>query len=104
VLPYRYASDTETDAVAAMIGRMAAGDIDLIAFTSSPQVQRLRDVAAARGMELALVEGLARARVAAVGPVVAAALAAIGVTASIVPARSFHMKPLVNAIAAAMAG
>jgi uroporphyrinogen-III synthase len=36
VLPYRYASDSDTAAVEAVIQEMAAGRVDAIAFTSSP--------------------------------------------------------------------
>jgi uroporphyrinogen-III synthase len=103
VLPYRYASDTETGAVEAIIREMAAGQVDLIAFTSTPQLQRLQQVAEERGLQAALAQGLARTRIAAVGPVVAAALAAIGAPATIMPEGTFFMKPLVSAIRAAFA-
>jgi uroporphyrinogen-III synthase len=102
VLPYAYASDAASSEVEAVIAEMAAGRIDVIAFTSSPQVSRLREVARQRGLDDALAQGLARTRVAAVGPVVAAALAALGARAAIAP-ESFHMKPLVTAICAAFA-
>jgi uroporphyrinogen-III synthase len=103
VLPYRYASDSETGQVAAMIEALAAGEVDAIAFTSSPQVRRLVDVARERGLDATLRDGLARTRVAAVGPVVAAALEEIGATVDIQPTASFLMKPLVNAMSAALA-
>src|SRR5439155_19743181 len=45
VLPYVYASAAEEQGVTELIDRMAAGWLDLIAFTSSPQVQRLFAVA-----------------------------------------------------------
>lgn len=102
VLPYRYASDAETDRVAAMIEALAAGGIDAVAFTSSPQVGRLVEVASARGLQDRLRDGLARTRVAAVGPVVAASLREIGARVDIQPSESFFMKPLVNALAAAL--
>ena len=102
VLPYAYASDAASAEVEAVIAEMAAGRIDVIAFTSSPQVSRLREVARQRGLGDALAQGLAKTRVAAVGPVVAAALGALGARVTIAP-DSFHMKPLVTAICTAFA-
>jgi uroporphyrinogen-III synthase len=102
VLPYRYASDADAARVRQVIDDMAAGRVDLIAFTSSPQLRRLREVAGDNGLENALREGLARTRIAAVGPVVAAAIEALGASVAIMPPDNFHMKPLVNAICAAM--
>lgn len=100
VSPYRYATRADDDAVAALIERLARGEIDAIAFTSKSQVERLYSLAAARGLDGKLSEGLARTRVAAVGPVVAAELASHGVRVDVVPEESFHMKPLVNALEA----
>jgi uroporphyrinogen-III synthase len=102
VLCYAYASQSEDQDVAAAIDAMAAGRIDLIAFTSSPQVKRLRDVAAASGRAAALAAGLGRTRIAAVGPVVARAIEEAGGRVAIAPADSFHMKPMVSAIVAAI--
>ncbi|HMK78186.1 MAG TPA: uroporphyrinogen-III synthase, partial [Xanthobacteraceae bacterium] len=68
VLCYAYASQSEDLLVAETIDAMAAGTVDLIAFTSSAQVKRLRDVAAASGREAALRSALARTTIAAVGP------------------------------------
>jgi uroporphyrinogen-III synthase len=104
VLPYRYASDADTARVRAVIAAMAAGGVDIVAFTSSPQLRRLRDVARDSGLEDALRAGLARTRIAAVGPVVAAAVDALGARVAIMPDGNFHMKPLVNAICAALDG
>jgi uroporphyrinogen-III synthase len=102
VLPYRYASDAETGKVREIIAAMAAGSVDLIAFTSSPQLRRLADVARESHLEEALKQGLARTKIAAVGPVVAEAITALGGTVAIMPEGNFHMKPLVNAIGAAL--
>jgi uroporphyrinogen-III synthase len=99
VTPYRYASHSETDAVAAAIAKMAAGEIDVIAFTSKPQVSRLVEVAKEKGLEVALAEGLKRTRVASIGPVVTEALRAIGVDVDAQPEAGFHLKPLIGAIA-----
>lgn len=98
VAPYTYADAADDAQVAELIDRLDRRDIDAIAFTSSAQVERLRKVAAERGLEDALARGLASARVAAVGPVVRAELEAAGIRVDAVPELSFHMKPLVNAL------
>ena len=82
---------------------MAAGEIDLIAFTSSPQLRRLQQVARANKCEDALAEGFAKTKLAAVGPVVAAAIEAAGGTVAVAPPDNFHLRPMVNAIVAALA-
>jgi uroporphyrinogen-III synthase len=102
VLCYAYASQSEDRLVAATIDAMADGKVDLIAFTSSPQVKRLREVAAASGREAALRAALARTTIAAVGPVVAEAIEEAGGRVAVAPAESFHLKPMVNAIIAAL--
>jgi uroporphyrinogen-III synthase len=98
VLPYRYASDAETAQVEATINAMAQGQVDAIAFTSSPQVERLIGVARERGLDTELMRGLGQTKVAAVGPVVAAAIEAIGAKVAIMPPANFHLKPLVTAL------
>src|SRR5262249_50252184 len=100
VLCYTYASESEDRLVAATIHAMAAGTVDLITFTSSAQVKRLREVAAASGREAALRNALARTTIAAVGPVVAEAIEEAGGRVAVAPAQSFHLKPMVNAIVA----
>jgi uroporphyrinogen-III synthase len=103
VLPYAYASEAQASRVLEIIEQMAAGQVDVIAFTSSPQVRRLFEVARTASREPALQHGLALTRVAAVGPVVAAELEARQVKVAIAPQDAFFMKPLVRAIAAAIA-
>lgn len=98
ILPYRYASDAETQQVEDAIRALAAGSYDAIAFTSTPQLKRLQDVAQQRGLENELHQGLARSRIAAVGPVVASAIEQLGFTVAAMPATSFHLKPLVGAL------
>ena len=102
VLPYAYASAAEEARVVAAIRAMAAGEVELITFTSGPQLRRLRQVARAKGCEAALAEGFAKTRIAAVGPVVAAAVAAAGGTVAVMPSDNFHMRPMVNAIVEAL--
>ena len=57
---------------------------------------------AASGREAALRSALARTTIAAVGPVVAEAIEEAGGRVAVAPAQSFHMKPMVNAIVAAI--
>ncbi len=103
VLPYEYASAEDDDKVAALIDRMAAGRIDVIAFTSAPQVARLFEVAQATGRAEALQAAFRQTVTAAIGPVVAEALGRRGIAAQIMPSERYFMKPLVAAIVNAMA-
>jgi uroporphyrinogen-III synthase len=102
VLPYAYASSADEARVVDAIREMAAGRIDLVAFTSSPQLRRLQQVARANKCEDALAEGFAKTKLAAVGPVVAAAIEAAGGTVAIAPPDNFHLRPMVNAIVGAL--
>ncbi len=95
VLPYRYASHEEDRRVASVIDEMASGAVDLIAFTSRPQVKRLRDVAERHGREAALEEAMRRTRIAAVGPIVGEAIEEAGWPVAVAPEDSFHLKPMV---------
>ncbi len=98
IVPYRYASDSETDKVADAIRALALGGIDFIAFTSTPQLDRLVKVAEERGLEAELKQGLKRTRIAVAGPVVGKMLEDMGLTIAAMPESNFHMKPLVNAM------
>jgi len=98
VLPYRYASDQDDEQVAPVILAMASGQVDLIAFTSKLQVQRLQQVAARTEMQSELRQAFKSTAVAAVGPVVAAAIEQAGWHVDIQPTSSFHLKPLVSEI------
>ena len=100
VMPYVYASDSDEQAVVALIRRIAEQNIDAIAFTSMSQVDRLFAVAAIAGLERTLVEGLQRLVVAAVGPVVADALQKRDVDVDVMPDTAFFMKPLVTDLVA----
>jgi uroporphyrinogen-III synthase len=99
VLPYVYAPATDAVHVAELIGRMASGGVDAVVFTSSPQVDRLYEVAAERGLETTLKQGLERVTVAAVGPLVAERLRERGGRVDICPEQGFVMKNLVRMIA-----
>jgi uroporphyrinogen-III synthase len=102
VAPYVYAPASDEDRVVELVRRLERGAIDVIAFTSASQVERLHEVARGRQLEAALSAGLARTKVAAIGPVVVAALAERGVKADIVPEHPFVMKRLTAAITAAL--
>src|SRR5262249_1589440 len=104
VLPYVYASAADDKSVVELIDRMAAGGVDVIAFTSSPQVQRLFNVAGATDREEVLQRALQATTIAAVGPVVAEELRRRGLSVAIIPDRSYFMKPLVSAIVAVLSG
>jgi uroporphyrinogen-III synthase len=97
-MPYVYAEGADEDRIADLIARMALGEVDVLVLTSSPQVDRLYEVAARRQSEEALREGLNRARVAVVGPVVAASLRERGAPVHICPDQGFVMKNLVQHI------
>ena len=85
-----------------MIDRMVTGEVDIIAFTSSPQVRRLFDVAKGKQREAALQAGLQATMIAAVGPVVAEELRRRGVNVTVTPEHSYFMKPLVSALVTAL--
>lgn len=98
VTPYRYASETQTGLVADFIRELAAGRIDMVAFTASLQIERLMWVAKESALEAELKTGLARTPIASVGPVVKDALQRYGLEATVRPDSSFHLKPLVRAM------
>lgn len=98
VAPYIYADKAADEAVADLLQRMAAGEIDAIAFTSTPQVERLFAV----GPEDLVRRALERTQVAAIGPVVADALARHQINADLMPRDSFFMKPLTTAMEEAL--
>jgi uroporphyrinogen-III synthase len=96
VLPYVYAPASDTDRVADLIRRLEKGEIQALLFTSSPQVDRLLEVAQDRNQEDSLRKGLGRTRVAAVGPLVADRLHELGIPGAICPEQGFVMKNLVQ--------
>jgi uroporphyrinogen-III synthase len=94
VAPYVYADAADDAAVQELLARLTAGEVDAIAFTSTQQVERM--FAAATGS--AVGAALARTLVAAVGPIVAEALARHGIRAQVMPQEAFFMKPLTTAL------
>jgi uroporphyrinogen-III synthase len=99
VAPYIYADAADDAAVMSLLNRIQAGEIDAIAFTSTPQVERLFAVAPAP----AITSALAKTVVAAVGPVVADTLRRHGIPARVVPEESFFIKPLTSVLEEALA-
>jgi uroporphyrinogen-III synthase len=95
ILPYVYAPAADAQRVVDLIMHLQQGEAEAIAFTSTPQVTRLYEVAAERGKEAELRDGMARTCVAAVGPLVAEALEQHGVRVDVCPAQGFVMKNLV---------
>ncbi len=95
VAPYVYADAIDDAQVHELIANMARGAIDIIAFTSMAQVNRLFAV----GDRAALLTAFEKVQVAAVGPVVRDTLAAHGVTANCMPEEAYFLKPLTSAMA-----
>jgi uroporphyrinogen-III synthase len=102
VMPYILAPASDDDRVADLIGRLDRGEVDVLLFTSSSQVERLYEVAKARGLESARERGFSRVRIAAVGPVLAERLRQHGATVDICPEQGFVMKNLVQHIKRAL--
>jgi uroporphyrinogen-III synthase len=102
VAPYIYAPASDADRVADLVARLGDGRLEVIAFTSASQVDRLWDVAQSRQLETALQEALGKVRVAAIGPIVREVLEDRGVRIDIIPEEPFIMKRLSAAIAAAI--
>jgi len=94
VAPYVYADAADDAAVLDLLKQLQAGQVDAIAFTSTPQVERLFAVAPAQAVSAALANTL----VAAVGPVVAETLHKHGVQARLMPEESFFLKPLTSVL------
>ncbi len=99
VSPYVYAPAIDDRRVRELIEAMQTGRVDAIAFTSASQIDRLWGVARDAGIEPALAAALSSTRVAAIGPIVDAALAARGVRIDIATNKPFVMKHLVGLIA-----
>jgi len=102
VAPYIYASASDEAAVKALVAALGDGRVDAIAFTSASQVDRLWQVATDAGVEATLRAGLARVRVAAIGPIVHGALVSRGVRVDVEPEKAFVMRRLVSALAVAL--
>jgi uroporphyrinogen-III synthase len=91
VAPYVYGNAADDAAVKALLERMAAGEVDAIAFTSKLQIERL----VAQQPAPLVRRALSRTMIAAVGPIVAEAIRAHGFEVASSPEHSWFMKPLV---------
>lgn len=96
VQPYIYAPAADAERVGRLFEDLAAGKIDAVVFTSSPQIDRLFEVAAERQQTPLLLQGLAQTLVAAVGPIVQENLQKRGIEVQICPEQGFVMKNLVQ--------
>ena len=94
VAPYVYGNAADDATVHALLERMAAGEVDAIAFTSKLQIERLVTQHPAPLVKRALT----RTKIAAVGPIVAEAIRAAGFEVASSPEHSWFMKPLVVAL------
>ena len=104
VLPYVHDTKAGDANIVTAIDEMAHGRVDTIALTNLGQIRRLIDTARKHGWEEKLREGLAQTPIASVGPAVSDELKAHGLTAAIYPADdAFFMRPLISAMAAALA-
>lgn len=104
VQPYYYAPASDADRVAQLVEQMAQGGIAVLVFTSSPQIERVCEVVAERHLEEPWLRGLARTKLASVGPIVTETLNAKGLRADIQPEQGFQMKNLVVHIRRALTG
>jgi uroporphyrinogen-III synthase len=97
VAPYIYADASDDRAVGQLLDELNTARVDVIAFTSSSQVDRLFAIGGA-----ATLPALAKTQVAAVGPIVADNLRRRGVSVSFMPSESFFMKPLTSTLEQAL--
>jgi uroporphyrinogen-III synthase len=102
VQPYIYAPDSDSERVGQLFQQMADAKVDGIVFTSSPQIDRLFDIAKERQSTALLLDGLAKTLVAAVGPLVQENLQKRGVTVQVCPEQGFVMKNLVQQLKKAL--
>jgi uroporphyrinogen-III synthase len=104
VLPYVYDAKAADANIVSAIDEMARGRVDAIALTNLGQIRRLIDTAKNHGWDDKLRAGLAQTPIASVGPAVSDELKSHGLTAAIYPAdEAFFMRPLISAMAAALA-
>jgi uroporphyrinogen-III synthase len=94
VAPYVYGNAADDATVHALLEKMAAGEVDAIAFTSKLQIERLVTQHPAPLVRRAL----SRTKIAAVGPIVAESIRAAGFEVASSPEHSWFMKPLVVAL------
>jgi uroporphyrinogen-III synthase len=94
VSPYVYADAIDNEQVHLLLKKMKDGEVNIIAFTSMAQVERLCAVGSPEELQAAF----ANVQVAAVGPVVRDALAKHQIKIQCMPEDSYFMKPLTSAM------
>jgi uroporphyrinogen-III synthase len=97
---YGYGAASDSSAVGALISRILDGQVQVVAFTSAPQVGMLFDFAGQLGVTDALTTALKSGvmTIASIGEVTSRALAEKGLTARIVPQQS-KMGAMAQAVA-----
>jgi uroporphyrinogen-III synthase len=104
VQPYVYAPAADADRVGELIEKAARREVDAIVFTSSPQVDRLYEVAEERNLQEVWKHALDRVMIASVGPIVSDTLTRKGARVDVQPEQGFQMKNLVVHIRRAFGG
>lgn len=82
---YQWALPEDLEPLQAGIRTLAAGDIDVVMFTTATQVVHLRQVAAAMGLERQMLDALMRTVVASIGPTTSEELREQGMTVDFEP-------------------
>jgi uroporphyrinogen-III synthase len=96
---YRWELPEDVQPLQEAVRRLVAGQIDVVLFTSSIQLDHLLEVARGLGLEQEVVRTLAEdVAIASVGPVMTASLEAHGLTAAVIPKHP-KMASLVKAAA-----
>jgi uroporphyrinogen-III synthase len=96
---YEWVMPDDVEPLRTLVRDLIDGRVDAVAFTSLVQCRHLFQVAADLGKSEDLVDALSsRVVVAAIGPVCAAALNALGVTPRVLPAHP-KMGPMIAALA-----
>jgi uroporphyrinogen-III synthase len=101
---YRWELPADCDPIRAAARGLASGKFDIVIFTSSIQLDHLREIASELGIEARVMEALRdEVAIASVGPVMTAALESYGLPADIIPNHP-KMGSLVKAAAEMAAG
>jgi uroporphyrinogen-III synthase len=96
---YEWQLPEDTQPMVDLVGDVLTGKVDSVVFTSQIQSRHLLQIAAAMGLDAALIDALnTRVVVAAVGPVCRAALEESGIMPHVVPTHP-KMGPLITALA-----
>lgn len=93
---YTYAPASDSAAVASLVNRLAAGEVQVLALTSIAQARALMNAAEKNGTPLAAA--LASTRVASVGPALTAFLAEHGIAVALQPESRHFLAPFSKTI------